>query len=101
MYDRNSPVRREQPDLDVSYGFRKRDSPLRGRQPSPVRSSPIRKSYAQRTPPREIYVEAPRVGSPLRNAEQLSSKYRGNGVSGKNSVIRMLAQGSEKKKDRM
>lgn len=32
IYDRNSPVRNEQPDLDVSYGFRKREnSPLRGR----------------------------------------------------------------------
>jgi hypothetical protein len=31
----------------------------------------------------------------------MSLKYRSNGLSGKNSVIRMLAQGSEKKKDRM
>ena len=101
IYDRNSPISRQQPDLDVSYGFRKREnSPLRGRQPSPQRSSPIRRSFAgQKTPPREIYT---REGSPLRNVNEMSNRYSNyNNMSGKTSVIRMLAQGTEKKKDRM
>jgi hypothetical protein len=53
------------------------------------------------TPPREIYAPATRGGSPLRNTIDMSNKYREHKLSGKNSVIRMLAQGSEKKKDRM
>jgi hypothetical protein len=100
IYDRNSPRRKEQLDLDVSYGFRQREnSPLRGRQPSPGRSSPIRRSVERRTPPREIFSKE---GSPLRSAYEISNRYKNyNNLSGKNSVIRMLAQGSEKKKDRM